>query len=185
VLLEPLTVDLGVDEHAREVVRRPLSAMSFWQRSKSCGTQRSITACGPSGLRSGSPAPRIAFMRSAHSRSSSGGTPMKLPMTRDTTGWATSVTRSHVSRPARRSKTSTVMARMRSSCSAIRFGVKPRWKSAFRRSCFGGSMPMNIARWSSTGMTESTTSVMPPFSDENVSQSRLTLWTSSAVVIDQ
>ena len=44
-----------------------------------------------------------------------------------------------------------MIARIASSCSAIRFGVKPRWKSALRRSCFGGSMPMNIARVSSSG----------------------------------
>ncbi len=70
---------------------------------------------------------------------------MKLPITRETTGWATSVTRSHVSRSSSPSRTPTVIARIASSCSAIRLGVKPRWKSIFSRSCFGGSMPMNIA----------------------------------------
>ena len=38
-----------------------------------------------------------------------------------------------------------VISRISASCSAIRFGVKPRWKSALSRSCFGGSIPMNIA----------------------------------------
>ncbi len=56
-----------------------------------------MTASTPSGLRSGSLAPSVLFMRRAQMASSSGGIPMKLPITRDTTGWATSVTRSHVS----------------------------------------------------------------------------------------
>ena len=86
---------------------------------------------------------------------------MKLPITRDTTGCATSVTRSHSSRPSSRSSTPTVISRMVGSCSAIRFGVKPRWKSALRRSCFGGSMPMNIACVSSSGMIASRSAVMP------------------------
>ena len=71
---------------------------------------------------------------------------MKLPITRATTGWATSSTRSQVSRPSSWSSTSRVIARIASSCSAIRFGVKPRWNSALIRSCLGGSIPMNIAR---------------------------------------
>jgi hypothetical protein len=91
---------------------------------------------------------------------------MKLPITRETTGWATSVTRSHVSRSASRSSTSTVMARMASSCSAMRLGVNPRWKSALRRSCLGGSMPMNMAWISSSGMIALVSAVMPPSSDE-------------------
>ena len=110
---------------------------------------------------------------------------MKLPITRDTTGCATSVTRSQVSRPSRPSSTLTAIARISSSCSAIRFGVKPRWKSAFSRSCFGGSMAMNIALWSSSGKIASVSAVTPPSSDEYVCQSRLTSCTWSAVVIDQ
>ena len=43
------------------------------------------------------------------------------------------------------------IARIAGSCAAIRFGVKPAWKSIFSRSCLGGSMPMNIARMSSSG----------------------------------
>jgi hypothetical protein len=109
---------------------------------------------------------------------------MKLPITRETTGCATSVTRSHVSRPSSRSSTRTVIARIASSWSAIRFGVKPRWKSAFSRSCFGGSMPMNIARASSIGKPAAAMTT-PPSSEEYVSQSRLTVCTSSAVVTDQ
>ena len=98
--------------------------------------------------------------------SSEGSIPMKLPITRETTGWATSSTRSQVSRPSRRSSTPTVISRMASSCSAIRFGVKPRWKSILRRSCFGGSIPMNIERISSTGTTGSVIVVIPPRSEE-------------------
>ena len=58
-----------------------------------------MTVSTPSGLRSGSPAPSVVFISRAQIASSSGGMPMKLPITRETTGWATSVTRSHVSRP--------------------------------------------------------------------------------------
>ena len=104
-------------------------------------------------------------MRFAQTASSSGGMPMKLPITRETTGWATSVTRSQVSRPSSRSSTSTTIARISSSWAAIRFGVKPAWNSALMRSCLGGSMPMNIARMSSSGNTL-VTAVMPPRSDE-------------------
>ena len=90
---------------------------------------------------------------------------MKLEITRETTGWATSLTRSQRSRPSRRSRTSQVIARMRSSWSAIRLGVKPRWNSALMRSCLGGSMPMNIARTSSSGKISANT-VTPPSSEE-------------------
>ena len=110
----------------------------------------------PSGLRSGSPAPSVEFMRFAQTSSSSGGIPMKLPITRETTGCATSVTRSQVSRPSSRSSTSTAIARISSSCAAIRLGVKPAWNSALMRSCLGGSIPMNIARVSSSGNTSLT-----------------------------
>ena len=93
-------------------------------------------------------------MSRAQVASSSGGMPMKERITRETTGWATSSTRSMRSRPRRPSSTPTVMARIASSWSAMRFGVKPRWKSAFSRSCFGGSIPMNIAWTSSSGMID-------------------------------
>ncbi len=161
------------------------SAISSPQRLKSSGMSRSITDSMPSGFRSGSLAPSIEFMSRAHMMSSSGGIPMKLPITRETTGWATSATRSQVSLPSSRSSTPIVISRIASSCSAIRFGVNPRWKSILRRSCFGGSMPMNIERISSTGMTGSVIVVMPPRSEEYVCQSMLTVRTSSAVVIDQ
>ncbi len=104
-------------------------------------------------------------MSEAQTASSSGGMPMKLPITRDTAGWATSLTRSHSSRPSSESSTSTTIARIASSCAAMRFGVKPAWNSALMRSCFGGSMPMNIARISSSGNT-SRAAVMPPSSEE-------------------
>jgi hypothetical protein len=89
---------------------------------------------------------------------------MKLPITRETAGWATSLTRSQVSRPSSRLSTSTTIVRISSSCAAIRFGVKPAWKSFLTRSCLGGSWPMNIALVSSCGSTE--TIVTPPRSDE-------------------
>ena len=75
------------------------SAISLLQRSKISGTSRSMTVWTPSGLRSGSPAPSVVFISRAQISSSSGGMPMKLPITRETTGWATSLTRSQVSRP--------------------------------------------------------------------------------------
>ena len=90
---------------------------------------------------------------------------MKLPITRETTGWATSATRSQVSRPSSRSSTPLTMSLIRGSWAAIRFGVNPAWKSIFSRSCLGGSMPMNIARISSIGKM-STTAVTPPSSEE-------------------
>ena len=127
------------------------AAMSVRQLSKIFGTSDSTTASTPSGLRSGSPAPRVAFMSSAHMASSDSGMPMKLWMTRETAGWATSLTRSQVSRSPRRSSTRTTMARISSSCSAMRLGVKPAWNSALRRSWRGGSMPMNMAWMSSSG----------------------------------
>ena len=120
-----------------------------------------MTASTPSGFMSGSPAAIIVFISRAHGSSSSGGSPMKLPITRETTGCATSVTRSHVSRPSMRSSTWTTIERIASSWSAIRLGVKPRWKSALSRSCFGGSMPMNIAWMSSTGMIALVIAVTP------------------------
>jgi hypothetical protein len=90
---------------------------------------------------------------------------MKLPITRETTGCATSLTSSHVSRPSSLSSTLTTIARISSSWSAIRLGVNPAWNSAFRRSCLGGSMPMNMARVSSIGKT-CDTAVTPPSSEE-------------------
>ena len=59
-----------------------------------------------------------------------------------------------------------VISRICSSCSAIRFGVKPRWNRALRRSCLGGSMPMNIACCSSSGMIAFFSAVIPPISEE-------------------
>ena len=58
-----------------------------------------------------------------------------------------------------------VISRIFSSCIAIRFGVNPAWKSIFRRSCLGGSMPMNIAREYSIGKPV-LIAVTPPSSDE-------------------
>ena len=59
-----------------------------------------------------------------------------------------------------------MISRIASSCSAIRFGVKPRWKSALSRSCLGGSMPMNIACMSSSGRIAWVSAVIPPRSEE-------------------
>ena len=68
--------------------------------------------CIPSGARSGSPAASETFISLAQMASSSSGMPMKLPITRETIGWATSATRSQLSRPSRRSSTRTVISRI-------------------------------------------------------------------------
>ena len=121
--------------------------------------------CMPSGAMSGSPALSEAFISRAQIASSWTGIPMKLPITRETIGWATSITRSHSSRPSIRSSTPVTIFRILGSWAAIRRGVNPAWNSIFRRSCLGGSMPMNIACISSSG-NASITAVMPPTSDE-------------------
>ena len=141
------------------------SAIILRQFSKILGMYSPMIASGPPGLRSGSPAPSAAFISSAHIASSSGGIPMKLPITRETIGWATSITSSEVSRPSSRSSTPVTISRIAGSWAAIRFGVNPAWNSIFRRSCLGGSIPMNIARESSRGKP-TVAAVTPPFSEE-------------------
>ncbi len=98
---------------------------------------------------------------------------MKLPMTLATTGCATSVTRSQVSWPSSASITRQVISRIASSCCAIAFGVNARWNSALTRSCFGGSIPMNMRWIRSTGTAWSAIRMFD--ADEYVSQSRLTV----------
>ena len=131
VLLEVLAVDLGVDEHAGQVVGRVLAPLrdQLLAALEDLGTARSMTGFDV-GVEVRIAGTHDAFMSRAQSASSSGGTPMKLWMTRETTGCATSVTRSHSSRPSRRSIASTAICRIASWCSAIRFGVKPAWKSS-------------------------------------------------------
>ncbi len=160
------------------------SSISALQRSKISGTSSSMIRLALSTC-SRSPAPSELFISRAQISSSAGGMPMKLPITRETTGWATSVTRSQVSRSPRRSRTRVTISRIAGSCSAIRRGVNPRWNSCLSRSCLGGSMPMNIARVSSSGMIESVSAVTPPRSEEKVCQSWLTACRSSGLVTDQ
>ena len=62
------------------------SAIIFRQFSKILGMSSPMIASGPPGFRSGSPAPSAAFISCAHIASSSGGIPMKLPITRETIG---------------------------------------------------------------------------------------------------
>ena len=101
MLLEALAVDLGVHEDARQVVGRALAALGDQRAAalEDLGHVALHDRLEPSGVRSASPAPSIVFISRAQISSSSGGMPMKLPITRETTGWATSATRSHVSRP--------------------------------------------------------------------------------------
>ncbi len=94
------------------------AAISLRQRSKISGRSFSSAPSKPSGFRSGSAAPSVEFISLAQIASSSSGMPMKLPITRETIGWATSLTRSHVSRaggPSKRSRTLTAIALMASS----------------------------------------------------------------------
>ena len=91
---------------------------------------------------------------------------MKLPITRETDRLGDVADQVAASRGPRGGRAPSIaISRIRSSWSAIRFGVKPLWKSALRRSCFGGSMPMNIARASSIGKVSANT-VTPPSSEE-------------------
>ena len=89
---------------------------------------------------------------------------MNDPITRETIGCATSVTRS-ASCGSSESSTSTAIRRIAGSCAAIRRGVNPAWNRFFSRSWRGGSIPMNIACISSSGNT-SVISVTPPRSEE-------------------
>ena len=102
VLLEPLAVDLGVDEDAGQVVGRVLAPLGD-QLPAALEDLRHVALhhrLAPSGLTSGSPAPSVVVHQPRPDRVVLGGMPMKLPITRETTGWATSSTRSHVSRLA-------------------------------------------------------------------------------------
>ena len=101
------------------------------QRSKISGMSLSIAPSIPSGLRSASPAPSVEFISLAQIASSSSGMPMKLPITRETTGWATSVTRSQRLAALEPVEHPCTISRIACSWAAIRFGVKPAWNSAF------------------------------------------------------
>ena len=107
------------------VGRSRRSAIIVWQREKISGISLSTMLCMPSGAISGSPALSDVCISRAQIASSSSGIPMKLPITRETARWATSVTRSHESRPSRRSSTFVTILRIAGSWAAIRRGVKP------------------------------------------------------------
>ena len=80
------------------------------------------TTASSVGRRSSSPNPSTRFVSSMWRWSSSSGVPMNEPITRETTGPATSLTRSTSPRSSTRSSTRLTIPRIRSSCSAIRFG---------------------------------------------------------------
>ena len=83
------------------------SAIIRRQRSKISGMSLLDDALDAAGVEVGvAGAERRVHQRRPRPASSSSGMPMKLPITRETTGWATSATRSQVSRPSRRSSTS-------------------------------------------------------------------------------
>ncbi len=63
-------------------------------RRKISGKSSARTFSRPPGARSSSPTPSVVFISVAHALSSSSGIPMKLPITRETTGWAMSSTTS-------------------------------------------------------------------------------------------
>ena len=112
-----LAVDLGVDEDAGQVVGGVLATLGdqrlaaledlghvlLHDQVGVLAVAGHVGIAGPE-RRCSSAAPR--------SRRPAGGMPMKLPITRETTGWATSSTRSQVSRPASPSRTPTVIARI-------------------------------------------------------------------------
>ena len=102
VLGERLAVDLGVDEHAGQVVGRVLAALGdrARQRSKISGMSRSMIASDALGVDVGIVrAERRVHQPRPGRRRPRAAMPMKLPITRATTGCATSVTRSQRSRP--------------------------------------------------------------------------------------
>ena len=90
---------------------------------------------------------------------------MKLPITRETTGWATSATRSHVSRPSRRSST----PHDDRADALLVVGDPLRREAALEERLdavvLGRVLPMNIARASSSGKISANT-VTPPSSEE-------------------
>ena len=120
------------------------------------------TTASSVGRRSSSPKPRTMLVSSRCRWSSSSGVPMNEPITRETTGPATSLTSSHSPRAATRSRTPLTIARIRSSCSPIRFGVKPRWNSALIRSWRGGSIEIICCCWASSGIPKSSRTMIPP-----------------------
>ncbi len=105
VLLEFLAIDLGMDEHTGQVFGWGVTTVLdqlLGSARRSGARPRCITVSMPSGLRSGSPKPEH---HGVHQRGPRfvvlGGMPMKLPITRETTGCATSPTRSQRSRVRR------------------------------------------------------------------------------------
>jgi hypothetical protein len=78
------------------------------------------------------------FISRAQIASSSGGMPMNDPMTRETDRLGDVETEVGRSRALEPSRTRVVIARISSSCSAMRFGVNPRWKSALSGRAWAG-----------------------------------------------
>ena len=120
------------------------------------------TTASSVGRRSSSPKPSTMLVSSMWRWSSSSGVPMNEPITRETTGPATSLTSSTSSWPSTRSSTRLTIPRIRSSCSAIRFGVNPRWNSALIRSWRGGSIEIICCCWTSSGIPKSSRTMIPP-----------------------
>ena len=122
------------------------SAISFWQRSKISGMSFAMTRLDALGVEVGvagaerrvhQPRPdRVVLGRDAHEAADDARDDRLRDVVDEVARLAALEPVEHV---ARRS------SRISSSWSAIRFGVKPRWNSALTRSCFGGSIPMNIA----------------------------------------
>ena len=98
MFLEFLAVDLGIDEDRRQVVRRVLLALGDQLAAalEDLGDVLVDGALEAVGFRSGSAAPSVEFISLAQIASSSSAIPMKLPITRETIGWATSLTRSQL-----------------------------------------------------------------------------------------
>ena len=172
VLLELLAVDLGVDEDAWSGRRSGVSrraAISSEQRRKISGISLAMMLCDPlrgeigiTGRRAtmfiSSAQIGVVLLGDAHEAPDHAGDDGLGDVGHQIAALASLEPVEHV---ARRSRGWRPRGR-RSAC-----GVKPAWKSILSRSCLGGSMPMNIARISSSGNT-SVTAVTPPSSEEYV-----------------
>ncbi len=134
---------------------------------------------------SGSSEPIIRFDHSKTRWRSSWGTPIISAITWSGSSAATAVTKSHSPRSITSSTIVRATSRMRSSSWVTMRGVKPLFTSSRMRVCRGGSWISIIIRCCSSASSSRALTVMPPRSDEKVSQSRLTAWMSSWRVTDQ
>ena len=103
VLLELLAVDLGVDEHACQIVGGLLATLGdhFVAALEDLRDVLAHDRLGAARVEVRVTGAERGVISAAQTASSSGGIPMKLPITRETTGCATSLTRSQRGRDPR------------------------------------------------------------------------------------